>query len=319
MDFCSITFGKRPLLALAPMAGYTDIAFRELIASSGADLVYSELASATALARGQGEKTRQIIAVSPHGATGIQLFTSSPQDMAKTVRELSSQISSGECGAKFIDINLGCPAPKVVKNGAGSALLNSPEKLRQVVSAAVRASTVPVSAKTRTGYRQAQAAEVAKMLEDEGVCAITMHGRTAHQKFSGKADWAAIKSAVEAVSIPVLGNGDVHCAEDAIRMEQTTGCAGVMIGRAALSNPLVFAQTRALLGGGEYSKTTISDKVKFLQQYSALCRKYRINFGALKGLAIQLCSEERGAARARGSLNGALDEEALFAALASIG
>jgi len=127
-------------LALAPMAGYTGAQFRECIAMRGADLLYSELASATALSRRKSDrKTRKIIEVSQHGITGIQLFTSNPDDIGKIAESLSGQIQTGECGAKFIDINLGCPAPKVIRNGAGSVLLISPEKLKALVGAAVKA------------------------------------------------------------------------------------------------------------------------------------------------------------------------------------
>lgn len=299
-------------LALAPMAGYTSAPFRECMAPRGADLLYSELASASALSRKKMGKTKKIIEVSEHGITGIQLFTANPDDIAQSAKALSSQIETGECKAKFIDINLGCPAPKVVRNGAGSALLLSPEKMKALVGAAVKASAVPVTAKTRTGYRLAEAAKHAKLLEEEGICALTIHGRTASQKFSGKADWASIKSAVDAVSIPVIGNGDVHSAEDALRMLETTGCAGVMIGRAALENPLVFMQVRQLRKGGKYVATTKKDKADFLRQYSSLSIDAGIKFSEIKKISMQLCAGEEGAAQKRGRLMNAKSPEELL-------
>lgn len=317
MKIGGITINSSPVLALAPMAGYTDVAFRELLAMRGADLLYSELASASSMARNRWGKTNRLIRASGHGMTAIQLFTSNPQDMEKTVRLVCEQISSGVLLSKFIDLNLGCPAPKVVKTGAGSALLNSPTKLADVVRAAIRASSVPITAKMRTGFKESKAVELAKLLEAEGVAAITVHGRTAAQKFSGTADWDAIAQVVEAVSIPVIGNGDVHCAEDALRMVKTTSCAGVMIGRAALSNPLIFSQVRALQAHGEYGAITPSARMEFLSEYSALAKNQGVNFNDVKAVAIQLCTGGRGASLARGAISKAKNGEELHAAFSS--
>lgn len=318
MEIGNLGIVGAPALALAPMAGYTDVAFRQLAAENGADLLYTELASATAIARGKAGKTLRIIEASEKGITGIQLFTSNPSDLGKTVKAVCEKIQSGYSAAKFIDINLGCPAPKVVKTGAGSALLGSPGKLRQVFSAAARASSLPVTAKMRTGYHEAKVPEIAKLLEDEGAAAIAVHGRTASQKFSGKADWCAIKQAVEAVSIPVIGNGDVHCAEDALRMAETTGCQGVMIGRAALSDPFIFRHVREIQEKGECRETTPAQKSNFLSKYLLLSKQRGIPFQAARSLSMQLCSGKRGAAAIRGRVNFAKTGEDLLSALNSL-
>lgn len=346
-----ITLDRQPVLALAPMAGYTDVALRELMARRGADLVFSELASATAIARGgapsavgptiaataiarqSGEagergagastggaggpveggeacaapsasaaKTSRIIQVGPTGITGIQLFGASPEDLGRTVRLLGEQISSGECKARLIDLNFGCPAPKVTKTGAGSALLDDPPLMAAFAAAAVKASPVPVTAKIRLGYKDKNNVAIGKALEGEGVAALTVHGRTAAQKFSGQADWFAIGEVVRAVSVPVFGNGDVSTPEDVARIREASGCAGVMAGRGALSNPLFFLQARALADGRTYAPTTWADKAGFLSEYIDLLPRYGLPEHSAKDLALQLAEGFEGAARLRGQI-----------------
>ncbi|MDE1798302.1 MAG: tRNA-dihydrouridine synthase family protein [Candidatus Micrarchaeota archaeon] len=320
MKIGSISFSAQPVLALAPMAGYTDVAFRELMARRGADLVFSELASATAIARNSPSKTdledvscatpvsssmlktSRIIQVGPSGVTGIQLFGASPEDLGSTVKLLGEQISSGQCQAKLIDLNFGCPAPKVTKTGAGSALLDDPSRMADFARAAVKFSPVPVTAKIRLGYKDKNNVAIARALAGEGISALTVHGRTAAQKFSGAADWFAIGEVVRAVSIPVFGNGDVSAPEDVGRIIAASGCPAVSVGRGALSNPLFFAQARALAEGKTYAPTAWADRAAFLGEYIALLPTYGLPEHSAKDLALQMCEGFEGAARVRGQI-----------------
>ena len=320
MDIGSIHFSSDPALALAPMAGYTDAALRTLIARRGADLVFSELSSAAALARSaraesdEDAKTRRLMQVGDAGITAIQLFGSSPADVAEAVGLLRREIETGECKARLIDLNFGCPAPKVVKNGSGSALLRDERKMQSIAEAAVKAAgPVPVTAKIRLGRTSKNNIEIARALESAGIATLTVHGRTAAQKFSGKSDWKSIGEVVEAVSVPVFGNGDVREPADVRRIMDASGCAGVMVGRAVLSNPMFFVQARQYLASGEFEATSWSDKLLFLREYISLSPRYGLPFYAAKDLAIQLASGFRGSARLRGELMKAKDNEGLIA------
>ncbi len=321
MKIGPLSFSAQPVLALAPMAGYTDVAFRELMARRGADLVFSELASATAIARNKtainedmedaicalplsssSVKTNRIMQVGPSGVTGIQLFGSSPQDLGSTVKMLGEQITSGVCKAKLIDLNFGCPAPKVTKTGAGSALLDDPARMAEFARAAVKYSPVPVTAKIRLGGKAKNNVAIAIALAGENISALTVHGRTAAQKFSGKADWQSIGEVVRAVEVPVFGNGDVSTPEDVARIVAASGCQGVMVGRGALSNPLFFSQARALAEGKTYAPTTWADKSNFLREYIALLPTYGLPEHCAKDLALQMTEGFEGAARLRGQI-----------------
>ena len=323
MDIGSVHFPSSPVLALAPMAGYTDVAFRTLMAKRGADLVFSELSSAAAISRAaQGKATSpratdSIIQVGDTGITGIQIFGNNETDVASAIGRLRILIESGACKAKLIDINFGCPAPKVTRNGSGSALLQDTEKVRAIAQAAVEAAggaggKIPVTAKIRLGYRHKNNVEVAKALEAAGISAITVHGRTAAQKFSGKSDWNSIGEVVQAVSVPVFGNGDVKTPQDVQRIVEVSGCAGVMVGRAALSNPMIFAQARQYLATGAFAPTLWSDKLAFMQEYLALQPRYGLPFHVAKELAMELTSGIRGSAKMRAELMMAADGEELL-------
>lgn len=228
---------------MAPMAGVTDRAFRQICRECGAAMTVSEMISTQALLF-QDRKTRELLSLAPNETPGwIQIFGSNPDYMAAGARK-ALDIS----GAALVDINMGCPAPKIVKGGDGSALMNDPALAARIIRAVVEAVDVPVTVKFRKGWDEEHQnyLDFAKMAEDCGAAAVTLHGRTRAQMYAGRADWAAIAAVKRALSIPVIANGDVICAQDAQDILRETGADAVMIGRGALGNPWLFAQCAAL-------------------------------------------------------------------------
>jgi tRNA-dihydrouridine synthase B len=242
---------------LAPMAGITDSAFRVICRRYGAALVYSEMLSTEALSRRHGKTLKMAGFREEERPVALQLFGKRPQAFAEAVTLLEPL--APDC----YDLNFGCPAPKIVKNGGGSALLKDPELVGQIARAAVQASPRPVLAKIRSGWEVGaeNAVEIAKILEASGIAAIAVHGRTKSQMFSGSADWAVIGRVKRAVKIPVMGNGDVKSGADAKRMIEETGCDLVMVGRAALGNPFLFTEINRALNsevGIQISEVAVS-------------------------------------------------------------
>jgi tRNA-dihydrouridine synthase B len=230
---------------LSPMAGITDMVFRAICREQGAELTFCEFVSADGIMHGN-DASRELMELSPgEHPVGIQLFGSDPQKLAEAARE------AAKFGPDIIDLNFGCPVKKVVRRNGGSALLCNLPLMEEIVRAVVEATDLPVTAKTRLGWSEGSLnyMETTQMLQESGACAITMHGRTREQKFSGVADWGPIAELKSVAEIPVIGNGDVWSGTDFLRMKFETGCDAVMIARAAIGNPFIFAEIRAARAG----------------------------------------------------------------------
>jgi len=260
--------GHLPLY-LAPMAGFTDRAFRELCKQNGADVMVTEFVMANKFLDSRGEQDAwEIVDFTPtQRPMGVQIFGGDPEKMAQAAERIAQRLAPD-----FIDINFGCPAPKVVNNCAGSSLLRDPCLLQEVARAVVNrvSGLVPVTAKIRIGWdrHSVNAVEISTRLEDVGVCAIAVHGRTKEQGYSGDADWGVIETVAEKVSIPVIGNGSIRTAADVGRIQASGNVCGLMIGRAALGNPWIFREIKhALATGEDLPPPTLEERWEVMIQY----------------------------------------------------
>lgn len=270
MKIGNITF--KGYAALAPMAGVADRAMREICMENGAAFCVGELTSAKGVSMGDKKSKTLLSCSDKERPMANQIFGGDPETMAKAAETAAS------FNPDFIDINMGCPAPKVISSGGGSALLKNPALAGRIVKAVVNATDLPVTVKIRSGWDEnsINAVEVAKIVEANGASAITVHGRTRAQMYAPFADTEIIKKVKEAVKIPVIGNGDVVSAEDAKRMYETTGCDMVMVGRGAMGRPWIFAQINALLKEGkELPEPDLYEKSKILLKQIELMHIYK--------------------------------------------
>ena len=228
---------------LAPMAGITDKPFRQICRKFGAGMVYSEMISAKGLYYND-KKTASLMDMTNESPCAIQIFGSEPEIMAEIVPKVMAYKPD------IIDINMGCPAPKIANNGDGSALMRTPELMGRIMRAVSDASPVPVTAKIRKGWDSDVSLRCAKILEENGATAVAVHGRTREEYYSGKADWDCIARIKKELTIPVIGNGDIWSAEDAKNMFDYTGCDAVMVARGAQGNPWIFTQISELSNNG---------------------------------------------------------------------
>lgn len=288
----------------APMAGVSDRAYRHMVQLFGCGLVFSEMVSDLGLVYGQ-DRTRQLTERSGDRPLALQIFGSQPESMVKGALILE------ELGADLIDINMGCPTPKIVKNGEGAALMLDLSRAREIIREIVRAVQVSVTVKMRRGWNDEDKTciELAGIAEAEGASAVTLHPRSRSQFFSGHSDWELIKIVKKNLTIPVIGNGDIWKADDALKMMEETGCDAVMIGRAALGNPFIFRETVELLEDGHrISPPTIEQRIAAAYQHLELACSFKGEAIAIRQMRKHLAwytRGMRGAARLREEINQA--------------
>ena len=296
---------------LAPMAGVTDLPFRLLCRKMGAGLVCMEMVSAKAIFY-NNKNTEGLLEIHPEEMpASLQLFGSDPEILAQMAARIQERPFS------VLDFNMGCPVPKVVNNGEGSALMKQPGLAEKILTGLVRAVKKPVTVKLRKGFDDSccNAAELARIAEACGVAAVAVHGRTREQYYSGRADWEIIRQVKEAVKIPVIGNGDVNSPEAAKAMLEQTGCDGVMIGRAAQGNPWIFRDTvRFLETGSLPSPPSVEEKKRMVLEHAALQLQYKGEYTAVREMRKHLAWYTAGmphSARFRQLINSMETMEAL--------
>lgn len=256
-------------IVLAPMAGVTDYAFRSVCAQFGAAVTITEMVSSRALVY-QDKKSKSLLRKNEGSLCGAQIFGNDPEIMAQ-----AAVLALEHSGCDFIDINMGCPMPKIANNGDGSALMKDPPLAGRIIRAVADAVSVPVTVKTRLGWDKGSinVCELARVAEENGAAAIAVHGRTKSMLYSGNADWDAIKKVTLSVSIPVIANGDIFSPEDALRCQMHSGASLFMLGRASFGDPWIFAQIRAALNGEEIpERPPLAERMDIaLKQFSLAC------------------------------------------------
>lgn len=268
-------------VVLAPMAGVTDLPYRGLCRELGCDFTYTEMVSAKGLAFGNENTGKLLETAEAERPCGAQLFGSDPKILADIARRLC-EAYQGKLA--LIDLNMGCPAQKIVKNGEGSALMLQPKLAGEIVRAVSRASSLPVTVKFRKGFDAAHenAVDFAKVLADNGAAMLTVHGRTREQLYAGRADYEVIAAVKAAVSVPVLGNGDIFSGADALRMRAETGCDGVMVARGAQGNPFIFREIKAALAGALYTPPTERERLAMAAEHAKRMCAYAGDYGVIQ-------------------------------------
>ena len=300
---------KNPFI-LAPMAGVCDLPFRLLCKEKGAAMVCTEMVSAKAIFY-NNRNTEELLTIDPNeGPVSLQLFGSEPELMAEMAKRIEDR------GFEILDFNMGCPVPKVVNNGEGSALMKNPILAGKIIEAMANAIKKPVTVKIRAGFDEEHinAVEVAHIAEESGAAAITVHGRTREQYYSGKANRDVIKAVKEAVSIPVIGNGDIDCYESAEHMMKYTGCDGVAIGRGAEGNPWIFEELIAGYEGREYELPSADEVKQMIMRHAKMLIDYKgeyIGVREMRKHAAWYTAGFKGASKLRGKLNEAESIETL--------
>ena len=291
-------------IILAPMAGICDLPFRLLCKEQGCDIVYTEMISAKGMYYNNKNTEPLLMTDEREKPVGVQIFGSEPRLMAEQAKRIEDR------GFEFIDVNMGCPVPKIVNNGEGSALMKTPELIGDIVNELVNVCSLPVTIKIRAGFNEENknAVEVAKIAEKAGVTAIAVHSRTREQYYHGKADWNIIKEVKNAVKVRVIGNGDVASAEDYLRIKKETGCDSVMIGRAAKGNPWIFADIKEYLKTGKHLQRPKIDEVcDMMLRHARLMIEYKGEFTGIHEMRKHVAWYTQGmpnSAKLRARING---------------
>lgn len=303
-------------LALAPMAGITDLPFRLICRRLGCGMTVSEMVSAKGLLYKNVKTTEMLRIDAGERPTAIQLFGSVPAELAEAARMVEAS------GADIIDFNMGCPVPKIVNNGEGSALMKNPQLAHDILAAMVQAVKIPVTVKVRAGWDDAHrnAVEIAKAAEAAGVSAVAVHGRTRQQFYEGKADWQIIAAVKKAVQVPVFGNGDIFTVADGLRMREETGCDGLMIGRGADGNPWLFRELAAALRGEELpAAPTLEERLAQAAEHLSMLIAYKGEHISVKEMRRHISAYLKGlphAAEFRGRFHKVDTEEQFLQLLA---
>lgn len=304
---------KNPII-LAPMAGISDLPYRLIMKPAGAALVFTEMVSAVGLVRAGGRnRTFELLESRPEERPlGVQLFGGDPDYLAQGARLVASH-------ADLIDLNLGCPVPKVTKGGGGSALLRTPDQIRRIVAAMRAAWDGPLTVKIRSGWdnEQINYLEIGRIVEEEGADAITLHPRTRSQGFSGLSDWSHLRRLKQSVTIPVIGSGDIFTAEDGLRMLSETGCDAIMIGRGGYGNPWLIAEIAARLQGNAWHPPTMAERRIVAHRHLDLALELLGERRSLGEMRKHLCWYTRGLSGA-GSFRQAINRSEEIAAMRSL-